>query len=444
MFRRLIRGALLFCFLFASGELPAEASAYRYYLRDCLSFSAAAGVTGFYLLPRDIQAIVSTADVLEDLVQAYYDCDTHMDAWLDPNYFQTKVRGEPRFILSLKDERGWGTITNHLLASLRIYDVSRDRFVHYLNAWSGWSVSDIRLVVEVEDGGIYDMDGVVNGSVDVGWPSAQGSWTTTSRAPRRSAAEDVRPPGRCRSGACSRSCPSSSRDRFSVEDDHSAGPVAKLVAKVSLGENVMRRPDVVEQHFPVASRRDGHRDVKTFRQDETQRSGVFSFEIFDAETAIEHICETVDVFRRDRRVQDVFVVRVDDGLHQVIGDLLEVVSAKRAVDDAEVHDGDAIVHPGDFQVADGGLNLRRGIGNRAKAHHLVSVEESQRATVTAQRLGNGVFGGEERFVADFFGDSAVEDCGLGMILRTEVAYGAGNRFDESGPSSSQDIAFRRV
>ena len=29
-------------------------------------------------------------------------------------------------------------------------------------------MSDIRLVVEVEDGGIYDMDGVVNGSVDVG------------------------------------------------------------------------------------------------------------------------------------------------------------------------------------------------------------------------------------------------------------------------------------
>lgn len=168
MFRRLIRSALALCFLFASGGGSAEASAYRAYLRDCVSFSAAAGVTGFYLLPREIQAIVSTADVLEDLVQAYYDCDTYMDAWLDPNYFQTKVRAEPRFMLSLKDERGWGTITNHLLASLRIYDVSRDRFVHYLNAWSSWSVSDIRLVVEVEDGGIYDMDGVVNGSVDVG------------------------------------------------------------------------------------------------------------------------------------------------------------------------------------------------------------------------------------------------------------------------------------
>ena len=168
MFRRLIRSALVLCFLFASGDLSAEASAYRAYLRDCVSLSAAAGVTGFYLLPREIQAIVSTADVLEDLVQAYYDCDTYMDAWLDPNYFQTKVRAEPRFMLSLKDERGWGTITNHLLASLRIYDVSRDRFVHYLNAWSSWSVSDIRLVVEVEDGGIYDMDGVVNGSVDVG------------------------------------------------------------------------------------------------------------------------------------------------------------------------------------------------------------------------------------------------------------------------------------
>ena len=111
MFRRLIRSALVLCFLFASGGGSAEASAYRAYLRDCVSFSAAAGVTGFYLLPREIQAIVSTADVLEDLVQAYYDCDTYMDAWLDPNYFQTKVRAEPRFMLSLKDERGWGTIT---------------------------------------------------------------------------------------------------------------------------------------------------------------------------------------------------------------------------------------------------------------------------------------------------------------------------------------------
>jgi hypothetical protein len=166
MFRRLVPAIALLCFL--STERPAGAAAYRTNLRNCLSFTAAAGVTGFYMLPREIQAVVRTTDVLEDLVIAYYDCDTRQDAWLDPNFFQVKVRGEPRFMLSLKDERGWGTITNHLLASLRIYDTSRDMFVHYLNAWSSWSVSDIRLVVDVQDGGIYDMDGVVNGSVDVG------------------------------------------------------------------------------------------------------------------------------------------------------------------------------------------------------------------------------------------------------------------------------------
>ena len=101
-----------------------------------------------------------------------------------------------------------------------------------------------------------------------------------------------------------------------------------------------------------------------------------------------------------------------------------------------------IVHSCDFQVMDGGLNLRRGVGDRAEAHHVVPVEEGQGAAVTAQRFRNGVVGGEQRFVADFLGDPAVEVRRLGMILRTEVADGAGNRFDEPGAPSSQNNAFR--